>query len=323
VIDCLEGLNSSDSQASYFPNRSFHNITSFPKTKSPLLISIVAHPYLSINIKTTIKPKKMSRLFNCFSQPTASAPTSRSSDFLRPPHPDTPSQSFHSAPTLSSQHRNNGYENLTQHFTQSENAIRERRRGEEGRLRVLHHRGEERGGRVGEGKDFAAARNLEPTRGGEKEVGSKFKEEFRDDVSELRLDRDAEGGRGEKEARVVTVTRIQPVGVVAAGVQGERARQVERAQRWMGRGRDYCTLEERRRVEGWIAGCERAGCRGFVRRVRLATGGSGENSSGGHSSGDGGDNDNRDEGAVRLRGGGLAPGWPEWGRGWGAYKFMS
>jgi hypothetical protein len=209
---------------------------------------------------------------------------------------------------------------LTQHFTQSENAIRERRRGEEGRLRVLHHRGEERGGRVGEGGDIAA-RNIEPTGGGEKEVGSKFKEEFGDDVSELRLDKDAEGGDGEREARVLTVTRIQPVGEVAAGVQGERARQGEWTQRW--KGRDYCTPEARRRVEAWIDGCERAGCRGFVKRVREATGGSGENSGGGHSSGNGGENENKDEGTVRLRGGGLAPGWPEWGRGWGAYKFMS
>jgi hypothetical protein len=125
---------------------------------------------------------------------------------------------------------------------------------------------------------------------------------------------------------VVTVTRIQPVGEAVAGVQGERRRQGERTQWWRGKGRDYCTPEARRRVEGWIAGCERAGCRGFVKRVRGGSGvsgGSGENSSGGHSSGDGGENEKRDEGNVRLRGGGLAPGWPEWGRGWGAYKFMS
>jgi len=174
-----------------------------------------------------------------------------------------------------------------------------------------------------ERKDVPGQESKETRKGEERGLGSKFKEEFGDDVSELRLDKEVEGGRGEQEARVVTVTRVQPVGEVAVGVQCERARQEERAQRWRGRGRDYCTPEERRRVEGWIAGCERAGCRGVVRRVRGATGRSGENSSGGHSSGDGGENENKAEGAVRVRGGDLAPGWPEWGRGWGAYKFMS
>jgi hypothetical protein len=174
-----------------------------------------------------------------------------------------------------------------------------------------------------ERKDIPSQESKDTRKGEEGRMGSKFKEEFGDDVSELRLDRDAEGGGGEREARVVTVTRVQPVGEVAVGVQCEMARQGERAQRWRGRGRDYCTPEERRRVEGWIAGCERAGCRGFVKRVRGATGGSGENSSGGHSSGDGDGSETVDEGIVRVRGGGLAPGWPEWGRGWGAYKFMS
>ncbi len=159
-------------------------------------------------------------------------------------------------------------------------------------------------------------------------VGSNFKEELGDgdDISELRLDQDAEGGGGggEQEARTVTVTRIKPVGEgkagVGVGVQGEGVRQGERAQTRTGKERDYCTPEVRRRVEEWIADCEREGCKGFVKRVR---GGSGENSSGCRSCGDGDGNENMNEGAVRVRGGSLAPGWREWGRGWGAYKFMS
>lgn len=270
----------------------------------------------------------MSRLFNCLSHPTVS--TSRSSDTLHPPPPytETPSQSqsFHSAPSLSTQHQNNGYENLTLHFTQSENAVRERR------LRGFHQRvverGERGGGRLehereGERGDVTGRECKEGREGEEGVVGRKGKEELRDDdISELRLDKDTEDGKGEQEAKVVTVTRVQPV---AAEVQGEAARQGdnENMQRGKGRRRDYCTPEVRRRVEEWIAGCEREGCKGFVKSVRRTSEGSGENSSRGQSSGDGDGNEKRDEGAVRVRGGGLAPGWPEWGRGWGAYKFMS
>ncbi|PMD12580.1 hypothetical protein NA56DRAFT_712983 [Hyaloscypha hepaticicola] len=254
----------------------------------------------------------MSRLFNCFSHPTVS--TSRSSDTLHPPPPytETPSQSqsFHSAPSLSTQHRNNGYENLTLHFTQSENAVRERRlRGFHQRVVERGERGGERGGRVGKGGEAGnvAAQDMKGTKArGEREekgmgagVGRNFKEELGDDISELRLDGDAEGDNGkcEQEAREVTVTRIQPLVEVAAGVQGEGARQGESLQRGRGKGRNYCTPEVRRRVEEWIAGCEREGCKGFVKSVRTSEG-SGENSSRGQSSGDGDGNEKRDEGAF-------------------------
>ncbi len=171
-------------------------------------------------------------------------------------------------------------------------------------------------------KDVTARETKETRKREEEVMGTKFKEEFGDDISELRLDGDPEGGGGgEQEAKIVTGARIQPVSETAAEMedQGEDRRQGWRVRTRGGKGRDYCTSEERRRVEEWIAGCERADCKGFVKTLR---GGSGGDSSGGHSSADGDGNENKIESGVRVRGGCLAPGWRELGSGWGANKFM-
>jgi hypothetical protein len=150
--------------------------------------------------------------------------------------------------------------------------------------------------------------------GGTKQRGrvSRFREECGDEISELRLD----GG---------DPARVQPVRMDSVGLRGGQSHPIgevdEEAQREMGRwgrrgrGSDYCTPGERRMVQGWIAACERAGCVGF-----RAFGAGRREADERFENGDGDDV----EGVVNVRGGGneRRRGWPEWGAGWGAYRFM-
>ena len=228
---------------------------------------------------------------------------------------------------LSQQHRNNGYEDLTLHLTQSQSELRGRCGGGEGRRQVI--RNLVRGRRVrtegmqGEGEGArtwgrevvqAAERRVEDLTG----VGNQVVQvrnvpinlDDEDDISELELDGGVPVGirHGVELERIVVERERVDVGVE------ERAKALEDAWRWRGRsrrGRDYCTPEERKIVEEWIAACERARCPGFVKCVRASPDGSERV-----------EDASQAEGEVHVRGGERA-GWPEWGLAWGSASFMN
>ena len=125
-----------------------------------------------------------------------------------------------------------------------------------------------------------------------------------DEISELELD----GGVAVGIQQVEHESRVERRPAVIAGE--ERGTNQEEEWRFRGsRVTDHCTQGERLMVEDWIAACERARCKGFVKRVRGRT-----------------DSDERfedavkAEGEVNVRGGRGRVGWPEWGLRWGASR---
>ncbi|KAE9367023.1 hypothetical protein N431DRAFT_445706 [Stipitochalara longipes BDJ] len=311
--------------------------------------------------------------FNCFTPATTS---SSQPSPLRYPEGATP----HSVPNLSHHHRNNGYEDLTLHLTQSHNQLRERSRSGDGSRRLIRdlvrsrrvrdaeqergREGEREGERernssqehadgstqvvrtfVRERREMGASRErvtaeriaregaeirswgrevVEAAEAAERkagllgEVGNQMVVESRtlpknidneDDILELDLD----GGVTLETQRAVEHEHM----VVERGrmevAEEDNSKGQEEDRRWiLRRERDCCTSEERRRIDEWIAACETARCKGFVKRIKGRTevneraGNIGEVNS---------------EERVSVRGGGNL-GWPEWGLGWGAQNFM-
>lgn len=138
---------------------------------------------------------------------------------------------------------------------------------------------------------------------------SRIRQEFGDNISGLQLDPEPPRLPPLGETGRIMMTEIQPIGEVEAELEGERHGGIRRFRM---RVRDYCTPGERRVVEEWIVGCGRARGKGFVKPAKEGRGVD-ERSEG--------EDEGEVEGVVRVRGGGR--GWPEWGIGWGAYKFLS
>jgi len=206
-----------------------------------------------------------------------------------------------------------------------EEFVRERREGDVQGERSLEEVSDE--GTVKEGEDIpslgteivkAAERRVERMIEGLPEVESRPARvsscpktlDDEDEISDLDLDLDGCVGvmqQGiQQELKIVEKGSVKVVGVGADGHGNGRGWRLRRH-------RDYCTPLERRRIEKWIAACERARCKGFVKRFR----GRNEGDERGSNTGEA-----QAEEEVNVRGGGGKPGWPEWGLGWGASRFV-
>lgn len=232
------------------------------------------------------------RPWNWFSNQDA---PSSSAETPRPAPQEEEEASSLPTPKLSAQRRNNGYEDLTQHH-QYERPLQQ----EKGST------GENRGefGDGGEGADDMSELGLnEDDWKASTMQAMGIATDRREEVqTQPGVEEDVEGPMDMFPQR--RRQEMEPRHECEVGHEGGREMGLRR---WRGeRERDCCTPGERRRVEEWIAGCERAGCVGF-KDIRGAR--------------DMEDRfeheDTEDEGVVHVRGG-SGGGWAEWGAGWGA-----